>query len=223
MEPIPVLLGREPAQHGGEIGKPVEHGAWRVGPLQGGDIGGNPIAFAPADQFVQKTPTTGAGGRRRPYPSRGLGLREPEGGPFPPHPVAPSGEHVAVYLHCKQRALDDVGEILRRHHRRHADMVAGDRLEVGGEAVDLRGRPVVAARQKEAQDVDQACWLVATRHGDLLLDDGPAAHLRPGSLDKHADGYGRWLTWLAEQGELEEADAPAARAGSFPTKVQNAT
>ena len=31
-------------------------------------------------------------------------------------------------------------------------MVAGDRLEVGGETVDLRGRPVVAARQKEAQD-----------------------------------------------------------------------
>ena len=58
--------------------------------------------------------------------------------------------------------------------------------------------------------VDQACWLAATRHGDLLLDDGPAAHLRPGSLDKHADGYGRWLAWLAEQGELEPADAPAA-------------
>ena len=59
--------------------------------------------------------------------------------------------------------------------------------------------------------VDHACWLAAARHGDLLLDDGPAAHLRPGSLHKHADGYGRWLAWLAGQGELEAVDAPAAR------------
>ena len=56
---------------------------------------------------------------------------------------------------------------------------------------------------------DQACWRAATCQGDLLLDAGPAAHLRPGSLDRHAAGYGRWLRWLADQGQLEPADAPA--------------
>ena len=29
---------------------------------------------------------------------------------------------------------------------------------------------------------DRACWAVATCRGDLLLDGGPAAHLKPGSL-----------------------------------------
>ena len=58
---------------------------------------------------------------------------------------------------------------------------------------------------------DRACWAAATQSGDLLLDDGPAAHLRPGSLDKHADGYGRWLARLDAQGWLEAEDDPAAR------------
>ena len=59
---------------------------------------------------------------------------------------------------------------------------------------------------------DRACWTAATCSGDLLLDDGPAAHLKPGSLHKHADGYGRWLAWLDEQGMLEAMEPPAARA-----------
>ena len=58
---------------------------------------------------------------------------------------------------------------------------------------------------------DRACWAAATCRGDLLLDDGPAAHLRPGSLRKHAAGYGRWLGWLAETGRLDPDAAPAAR------------
>ena len=46
---------------------------------------------------------------------------------------------------------------------------------------------------------------------DLLLDSGPAAHLKPGSLDTCADGYGRWLGWLASEGRLDPDAAPAAR------------
>ena len=60
--------------------------------------------------------------------------------------------------------------------------------------------------------VDRACWSAATRRGDLLLDDGPAGHLKPGSLRKHAAGYGRWLTWLGEAARIEEEHDPAARA-----------
>ena len=55
-------------------------------------------------------------------------------------------------------------------------------------------------------------WSAATRRGDLLLDDGPAGHLKPGSLRKHAAGYGRWLTWLGEAARIEEEHDPAARA-----------
>ena len=58
---------------------------------------------------------------------------------------------------------------------------------------------------------DRACWAAATCPGDLLLDGGPAAHLRPGSLRTLADGYGRWLGWLAETGRLDPDAAPAAR------------
>ena len=41
---------------------------------------------------------------------------------------------------------------LLEHRRRGTDMVAGDRLQMGGEAMDLRGRPVAAAGEEEAQD-----------------------------------------------------------------------
>ena len=58
---------------------------------------------------------------------------------------------------------------------------------------------------------DRACWAAATGPGDLLLDSGPAAHLKPGSLDTCADGYGRWLGWLASEGRLNPDAAPAAR------------
>ena len=33
----------------------------------------------------------------------------------------------------------------------------------------------------------------------------------PAACDKHADGYGRWLGWLAETGRLDPDAAPAAR------------
>jgi integrase/recombinase XerD len=59
--------------------------------------------------------------------------------------------------------------------------------------------------------LDQAGWAAATSPGDLLLDAGPAARLKPGSLDTLADGYGRWLGWLAAAGRLDPEAAPAAR------------
>jgi len=59
--------------------------------------------------------------------------------------------------------------------------------------------------------LDRAGWAAATCPGDLLLDGGPAAQLKPGSLDTLADGYGRWLGWLAGEARLDPDAAPAAR------------
>src|SRR5215213_4238929 len=59
--------------------------------------------------------------------------------------------------------------------------------------------------------LDRAGWAAATSPGDLLLNAGPAAHLKPGSLLKHSTSYGRWLAWLAAAGRLDPDTAPAAR------------
>jgi integrase/recombinase XerD len=58
---------------------------------------------------------------------------------------------------------------------------------------------------------DSTSWAAATCPGDLLLDGGPAAQLRPGSLRKRAAAYGRWLGWLADTDRLDPDAAPAAR------------
>ena len=55
---------------------------------------------------------------------------------------------------------------------------------------------------------DRLGWLEATRTGDLLLDDGPGAALRPNTLRRHRGSYGRFLAWLADQGLLDP-DLPA--------------
>ena len=47
VEPAPLTLGREPAQHRGEIGDPAQHGSRRVELAQGGDEGGNPLQGGP--------------------------------------------------------------------------------------------------------------------------------------------------------------------------------
>ena len=58
---------------------------------------------------------------------------------------------------------------------------------------------------------DRACWVAATCSGDLLLDDGPGAHLKPGSRDTLVDAYGRWLGWQTATDRLDPDAAPAAR------------
>src|SRR4051812_11565876 len=59
--------------------------------------------------------------------------------------------------------------------------------------------------------LDRAGWAAATSPGDLLLDAGPAAHLKPGSLLRHSASYGRWLAWFAATGRLDPDTGPAAR------------
>ena len=50
---------------------------------------------------------------------------------------------------------------------------------------------------------DRLSWLEATRKGNLLLDDGPGAALRAGTLRRHRSSYGRFLAWLADHGLLD--------------------
>jgi integrase len=59
---------------------------------------------------------------------------------------------------------------------------------------------------------DQELWRLALQQGDLLLDDGPGAALRPATLRRHRASYGRWLAWLAAAGRLDPDAPPGARA-----------
>ena len=69
--------------------------------------------------------------------------------------------------------------------------------------------------------VPAACGLARRRPGLLGGGDlpGRSAARRwarrpisgPAACDKHADGYGRWLAWLADQGGSRPRSAPAAR------------
>ena len=55
---------------------------------------------------------------------------------------------------------------------------------------------------------DRLGWQQATAKGNLLLDDGPGAALRPNTLRRHRSSYGRWLASLADRGRLDP-DLPA--------------
>jgi integrase/recombinase XerD len=59
---------------------------------------------------------------------------------------------------------------------------------------------------------DREGWLAATSRGDVLLDDGPGAALKPLTLHRHRCSYGRWLGFLERKGELDPAASPGARA-----------
>ena len=59
---------------------------------------------------------------------------------------------------------------------------------------------------------DRAAWERAIRPGDLLEPGGRASHCNAYSLRKYAKGYGRWLTWLAQRGELDQDEAAGGRA-----------
>ena len=59
---------------------------------------------------------------------------------------------------------------------------------------------------------DRAAWERAIRPGDLLEPGGRASHCNAYSLRKYAKGYGRWLTWLAQRGALDQDEAPGAGA-----------
>lgn len=59
--------------------------------------------------------------------------------------------------------------------------------------------------------IDQSLWLAAIRRGDVLDEAGALAHLRPQSLHKLRRGYGRFLTFVAQHGYLDEETQPASR------------
>lgn len=65
-------------------------------------------------------------------------------------------------------------------------------------------------RVHEWPSEDQRLWREATASGGVF-DSGIRADYAPASLSKLAKGYGRWLTWLEETGELELDVAPADR------------
>ncbi len=58
---------------------------------------------------------------------------------------------------------------------------------------------------------DRVAWEQAIRWGDPFEGAGPAAHWRAGTKKKVAAAYGRWLTFLDFNGELDLRVGPAAR------------
>ncbi len=66
-------------------------------------------------------------------------------------------------------------------------------------------------RLEEWPAQDRAAWERATRSGDPFEGAGPAGHWRPGTRQKVAASYGRWLTFLACRAELDPAAGPAER------------
>jgi len=59
--------------------------------------------------------------------------------------------------------------------------------------------------------LDRDAWVAAHRHGGLLDDDGLAAHWAPATSQITLGGYGRFLSFLVETGDLDQTEAPAQR------------
>ena len=58
---------------------------------------------------------------------------------------------------------------------------------------------------------DRQCWDAAHHRGGLLDDDGLAADWAPATSSLIASGYGRFLTFLSETGDLDSSGSPAER------------
>jgi integrase/recombinase XerD len=69
-----------------------------------------------------------------------------------------------------------------------------------------RCRPVV-----EWPSRDRAAWAAAFIPGDPLAPSGLASQWASVSCRLIENGYGRWITWLDERGELDPLAAPEAR------------
>jgi len=78
----------------------------------------------------------------------------------------------------------------------------------------ISGVPIVARRCMPLQqwpEPDRAAWAAAHRRGGLLDDDGLAASWAPATSDLIARGYGTFLTFLAQTGDLDPTASPADR------------
>lgn len=71
---------------------------------------------------------------------------------------------------------------------------------------DRRCKPL-----KEWPAADRDLWQASMVPGNLLEDGGSRARHSEYSNRDVVDGYGRWLTWLDRQGQLEARIAPADR------------
>lgn len=58
---------------------------------------------------------------------------------------------------------------------------------------------------------DREAWDAAHRRGGLLDDDGLAVNWAPYTSSRIAEGYGQFLSFLTETGNLDPSEAPARR------------
>jgi len=66
---------------------------------------------------------------------------------------------------------------------------------------------------EEWPEANRRLWQTALdpRAWGRVIRRSPATHLKPASLEKYAEGYGRWLGFLADRGLLDPAEAPERR------------
>ena len=68
-------------------------------------------------------------------------------------------------------------------------------------------------KSEEWPEIDRKLWEDAIARGDALEPDGRAAHWAPKTINQVIKGYGQWLGWLAERGELDGNVSPGTRLG----------
>ncbi len=66
---------------------------------------------------------------------------------------------------------------------------------------------------------DRAAWAAAHRRGGLLDDDGAAVSWAPATSGLIAAGYGTFLAFLSQTGDLDPAAAPATRVTRAPVEA----
>ena len=71
--------------------------------------------------------------------------------------------------------------------------------------------PIRILKFEQWPPADQALWTTNCLPGDPFDDPSYGASLRPDSLLKVRKGYGRWLSFLASRGWLDESVVPLVR------------
>jgi integrase/recombinase XerD len=87
--------------------------------------------------------------------------------------------------------------------------------ELGMEEFAAAIRPALPSRRcmpvEEWPELDRTRWIAALKPGDPFTAAGIAAEWAPTSQREIANGYGRWLTWLAHYSYLDRLSSPGTR------------
>jgi integrase/recombinase XerD len=81
------------------------------------------------------------------------------------------------------------------------------------------GSGCLCRRVEEWPGVDQALWREAVQEADPFGPGTPGGEWSERSRAKTARGYGRWLSWLSEKGQLDPEQAPGDRVTALAVRA----